>query len=73
MEVGNTIGKDVQEIRNFVDILVKEPLNYFVSNDEIRPQDYITRLPYPGKIQGDEIIRKEQANHLKNGTQLWIN
>lgn len=52
MEIESIIGKDVQEIRNFVDMLIKEPLNYFVSSDGIRPQDYITRLPYPGKIQG---------------------
>ncbi|MEM2175485.1 MAG: hypothetical protein QXI58_07705 [Candidatus Micrarchaeia archaeon] len=52
MEVESIIGKNVQEIRNFVDRLIKEPLNYFVSNDEVRPQDYITRLPYPGRIQG---------------------
>ncbi|MEM3092448.1 MAG: hypothetical protein QXI92_01965, partial [Candidatus Nitrosocaldus sp.] len=50
--VESIIGKNVQEIRNFVDRLIKEPLNYFVSNDEVRPQDYITRLPYPGRIQG---------------------
>jgi hypothetical protein len=52
IEVESIIGKEAQEICNFVDILIKEPLNYFVSSDKIRPQDYITRLPYPGRIQG---------------------
>jgi tRNA G10 N-methylase Trm11 len=52
LEIENQMDQASSEIVNFVDVLLCEPLLDFVSNTRTRTQDFITRLPYPGAIQG---------------------
>lgn len=55
LEIGKQMGEAPSEIVNFVDVLSCQPLLDFVSNTKIRAQDFMTRLPYPGAIQGYHI------------------
>ncbi len=52
LELETLITKHLDDIANFVDVLSRQPLLDFVSDTQIRPQDFITRLPYPGVVQG---------------------
>jgi tRNA G10 N-methylase Trm11 len=52
LEVEKLMQKSVRPIRNFIDVLSEEPLKDFLQNDRVRPQDFVTRLPYPGILQG---------------------
>lgn len=52
LEIENLMGKQVREIINFVDVLSKQPLNDFITEEGFRVQDVITHLPYCGKVQG---------------------
>jgi len=51
-EIKNLMDKQPQPIKNFVDVLCRLPLSDFVSTQEVRVQDIITRLPYCGDVQG---------------------
>ncbi len=55
LELEKQMGKATSEIVNFVDVLSSHPLLDFVSHGKTRSQDFITRLPYPGAIQGYHI------------------
>lgn len=52
LEVERLGGRPVREILNFVDVLSEQPLEDFIADGKIRPQDFVTRLPYPGVSQG---------------------
>jgi DNA modification methylase len=65
LEVERLIGSPVREVINFVDVLSEQPLNDFLVNGITRPQDYITRLPYPGILQGYYV-----KNSVKNGVDF---
>ena len=52
LEIEKLMEKPVKEIVNFVDVLSEQPLKDFLAQKGIRPQDFITRLPYCGKLQG---------------------
>lgn len=53
LEVESLLGKHVNEVINIVDLLTEEPFKRIVvKSGKIRPQDYLTRLPYCGRIQG---------------------
>jgi len=52
LEAEKFMEKPLKEIKNFIDVISEEPLRDFIAKEGIRPQDYITRLLYPGRIQG---------------------
>lgn len=52
LKVERFMRKPAKEIVNFVDVLSEQPLKDFLVNSGVRPQDFITRLPYPGILQG---------------------
>lgn len=65
LEVERLIGKSVEEVINFVDVLSEQPMKDFLVKDKIRPQDYVTRLPYPGVLQGYYV-----KNSVRNGVDF---
>jgi site-specific DNA-methyltransferase (cytosine-N4-specific) len=69
LEVEKLLGKPVEEILNFIDVLSKEPLKDFLADKGIRPQDFMTRLPYPGALQG-YYLRNTAKNCLDLITRL---
>jgi len=69
LEVERIMGKTPEEILNFVDVLSEQPLRDFLAKNGIRPQDYITRLPYCGAIQG-YYVKGEIRNCLDLITKL---
>ncbi|MEM2661550.1 MAG: hypothetical protein QXS74_09555 [Nitrososphaeria archaeon] len=42
----------VIEIKNFVDVLAEPPLRYFLNSKGFRVQDVMTRMVFPGELQG---------------------
>jgi DNA modification methylase len=58
LEIENLMEKPAKEIVNFVDVLSEQPLKDFLAQKGIRPQDFITRLPYCGKLQGYYVMNK---------------
>ncbi|MEM3488057.1 MAG: hypothetical protein QXO75_00100 [Nitrososphaerota archaeon] len=42
----------VIEIKNFVDVLAEPPLRYFLNKSGFRVQDVMTRMVFPGELQG---------------------
>jgi len=69
LEVEKSLGQPCTEIINFVDVLSREPLIDFVSDANTRTQDFITRLPYPGAIQGYQ-IRASPRDCISLATQI---
>ena len=69
LEVERIAGKPVREILNFVDVLSEQPLRDFLADGEVRPQDFVTRLPYPGILQG-YYVRSTIKNCLSLVTRL---
>jgi tRNA G10 N-methylase Trm11 len=51
-EIEGMLPTKVKEIKNFVDVLSKPPLVYFLDKEGWRIQDIMTRMIYPGEIQG---------------------
>lgn len=55
-EVENLLSTEVKEIKNLVDVLSKPPLVSFLDKEGSRIQDIMTRMIYPGKLQGFYVI-----------------
>ena len=53
-ELETLLGRPVDPILNFVDVMVKEPLRHFLNNEN-RVQDLVLRLPHPGTFQGFQV------------------
>jgi tRNA G10 N-methylase Trm11 len=51
-EIEALLHTKVEEIKNFVDVLAKPPLAYFLDKEGWRIQDIMTRMTYPGELQG---------------------
>jgi tRNA G10 N-methylase Trm11 len=51
-ELEGLLNTKVKEIKNFVDVLSKPPLVYFLDKEGWRIQDVMTRMVYPGELQG---------------------
>lgn len=67
-EIENMLDASANEIKNFVDVFVKYPLNDFLDKDGVRVQDLMTRMVYCGSIQGYYTKTK-----IKNLTKLIKN
>lgn len=52
LEIEKLMKKAPEKIVNLVDVISDQPLRDFLARSGIRPQDFITRLPYCGIIQG---------------------
>jgi tRNA G10 N-methylase Trm11 len=52
MEVEALLNTKVKEVKNFVDVLAKPPLVYFLDREGWRIQDIMTRMTYTGELQG---------------------
>jgi len=55
LEIESLIDRSPDDIVNYVDVLSRQPLIDFISKTNPRTQDYVTRLLYPGTIQGYHI------------------
>jgi len=51
LEAEGLLGTTIKGVRNLIDLLVKEPLSFFIEENGVRFQDYFTRLPFLGSVQ----------------------
>ena len=61
LEAEGLLGTTIKGVRNLIDLLVKEPLSFFIEENGVRFQDYFTRLPFLGSVQAfftnfDEVV-----------------